>query len=258
MTAPATTGRTIDAEEPTQFAWLARLFGRCLAAYVWLVGRTARFSGEPINRDQVIYAIWHESNLVGAITALKLRRNDPAVSFSTRGFRGIVMNTMLRSFGAKVVTLPDEGRSTRTEAAAMAREMAALGRSGHILVVSCDGPFGPYRVAKPGVLIVARESGLPDPAVGHRLAPAVRLNGRWDRMIVALPFGRLRVFEGPVLEVGERDRIKPRLAELQAELGRIQAGARPDGIEAPPGIEARNARLTACRAPPRGAIRRRM
>ena len=76
MTSPATTGRTIDAEEPTQYAWLARFFGRCLAAYVWLVGRTARFSGPPINRDQVIYAIWHESNLVGAITAWKLRRNE--------------------------------------------------------------------------------------------------------------------------------------------------------------------------------------
>ena len=147
MTAPATTGRTIDVEEPTRFAWLARIFGRCLAGYVWLVGRTAHFSGGPINQDQVIYAIWHESNLVGAIAAWKLVRNHPAVSFSTRGFRGIVMNTMLRSFGAKVVTLPDEGRSTRTEAAVMAREMAALGRSGHVLVVSCDGPFGPYREA---------------------------------------------------------------------------------------------------------------
>ena len=223
MTPPATTGRTIDAEEPTRYAWLARFFGRCLAAYVWLVGRTARFSGPPINRDQVIYAIWHESNLVGAIAAWKLRRNDPAVSFSTRGFRGIVMNTMLRSFGAKVVTLPDEGRSSRTEAAAMAREMAALGRSGHVLVVSCDGPFGPYRVAKPGVVIVARESGLPIQPWAIASRPPFRLTNRWDRMIVALPFGRLRVFEGSLLEVGERDRLKPRLAELQARLDEVQA-----------------------------------
>lgn len=223
MTAPATTGRTIDAEEPTRFAWLARLFGRCLAAYVWLVARTARFSGGPINQDQVIYAIWHESNLLGAITVWRLVRNHTAVSFSTRGFRGIVMNTLLRSFGAKVVTLPDEGRNTRTEAAAMAREMAALGRSGHVLVVSCDGPFGPYRVAKPGVVIVARESGLPIQPWGISSRPPLRLKNRWDRMIVALPFGRLRVFEGSVLDVGERDRLKPRLAELQAELDRVQA-----------------------------------
>ena len=133
------------------------------------------------------------------------------------------MNTMLRSFGAKVVTLPDEGRSTRTEAAAMAREMAALGRSGHVLVVSCDGPSGPYRVAKPGVVIVARESGLPIQPWAIASRPPFRLTNRWDRMIVALPFGRLRVFEGAVLEVGERDRIKPRLAELQARLDEVQA-----------------------------------
>ena len=79
----------------------------------------------------------------------------------------------------------------------MAREMAALGRSGHLLVVSCDGPFGPYRVAKPGVLIVARESGLPIQPWAVASRPPFRLNGRWDRMIVALPFGRLRVFEAP-------------------------------------------------------------
>jgi lysophospholipid acyltransferase (LPLAT)-like uncharacterized protein len=225
MTGPATTGLTIDVEEPTQHAWLARFFGRCLAAYVWLVARTARFSGEPINQAPVIYAIWHETNLVGAIAAYRLVRNRRAVSFSTRGFRGIVMNTMLRSFGARVVTLPDEGRSSRTEAVAMARAMAALGRSGHLLVVSCDGPFGPYRVAKPGVLIVARESGLAIQPWAVASRPPFRINGRWDRMIVALPFGRLRVFEGAPLTIGERDRIKPRLAELQASLDEVQAQA---------------------------------
>ena len=44
-------------------------------------------------------------------------------------------------------------------------------------------------------------------------------------MIVALPFGRMRLFEGPPLAVGERDRIKPRLAELQAALDEIQGRA---------------------------------
>jgi hypothetical protein len=44
-------------------------------------------------------------------------------------------------------------------------------------------------------------------------------------MIVALPFGRLRVVEGSVIRVADRERIKPKLAELQAELERIQAEA---------------------------------
>jgi len=85
-----------DQEDRVAHAWLARFFGRCMAAYVALVARTCRISGLPINQEQVIFAIWHESNLVAAIAAWKLRRDKHPVVFSTRGFRGIVMNTMLR------------------------------------------------------------------------------------------------------------------------------------------------------------------
>lgn len=214
--------RLTDQEDPVRFAWVARLFGRVMAAYVALVAHTARFSGPPITQDNVIFAIWHESNLVAAIAVWKLRDDKHPVVFSTRGFRGIVMNTMLRAFGSRVVTLPDEGTAGRAEAAALSREMARLGRSGASLVISCDGPFGPYRIAKPGVVIVARESGLPIQPWAIRARPSLRLTRRWDRMIVALPFGRLRVYQGAQLALGEKDRLKPRLAELQAELERVQ------------------------------------
>ena len=210
-------------EDRVQFAWLARLFGWVLAGYVALVARTARVSGPPINQGQVIFAVWHETNIGAAIAAWKLRDDKQPVVFSTRGFRGIVMNTMLRRFGASVVTLPDEGAATRAEAAALTREMARLSRSGASLVISCDGPFGPYRVAKPGVAIVAREAGLPIQPWAISARPPLRLMGRWDRMIVPLPFGRMRVHEGDPLEIGPHDRLKPRLAELQSELDRVQA-----------------------------------
>ncbi|HEY7527443.1 MAG TPA: hypothetical protein VIA82_11495 [Candidatus Limnocylindria bacterium] len=210
-------------EDPVRHAWLARVFGRCMAAYVALVARTCRISGPPVTQEQAIFAIWHESNLVAAIAAWKLRRDKHPVVFSTRGFRGIVMNTMLAAFGADVVTLPDEGAASRGEATSLSRELARFGREGRSLVVSCDGPFGPYRVVKPGVLIVARESEVPIQPWAVASRPPVRLNRRWDRMILALPFGRLRIYEGAVMRLAERDRIKPRLAELQAELERVQA-----------------------------------
>jgi lysophospholipid acyltransferase (LPLAT)-like uncharacterized protein len=78
-------------------------------------------------------------------------------------------------------------------------------------------------VAKPGVVIVARESGLPIQPWAVTSRPPFRLNRRWDRMIVAFPFGRLHVHEGAQLRVGDRERLKPRLAALQAELERVQA-----------------------------------
>ena len=80
------------------------------------VAATSRASGPPVTQDQALFAIWHESNLAAAIAAWKLRDNKRVISFSTRGFRGVVMNAMLESVRAGVVTLPEEGRQSRAEA----------------------------------------------------------------------------------------------------------------------------------------------
>jgi lysophospholipid acyltransferase (LPLAT)-like uncharacterized protein len=190
-----------------------------MALYLRLVAATARTSGPQVFQGQAVFAIWHESNLVAATAAFRLRATRRVISFSTRGFRGIVMNTMLESMGSGVVALPEEGN--RTEAARLAKEMARIGRAGESLVVSCDGPRGPYRVAKPGVLIVARESGVPIQPWAVAIRPAWRLTGRWDRQLVPLPFCRMRVDQGAQLRVAAREPLKPRLAELQAALEEV-------------------------------------
>ena len=208
-------------EERVRFGWAARLFGQGLALYVRLVARTARVSGPPVRQEQVVFAIWHESNLVAAVAAYRLRKQQEHVSFSTRRFRGIVMNAMLHGLGWGAVTLPDAGRESRREATSVSRAMARVGREGKSLVASCDGPLGPYRVAKPGVLILARESGVPVLPWAVAVRPPVRLTRRWDRQLVPLPFCRMRVDEAPLIHVGPRERIKPILVQLQAELDRI-------------------------------------
>jgi len=185
------------------------------------VAATARTSGPPVFQGQAVFAIWHESNLVAATAAYRLRTTKRVISFSTRGFRGIVMNTMLEATGSGVIALPEEG--DRAEAARLALEMARIGREGESLVVSCDGPLGPYRVAKPGVLILAREAGLPIQPWAVSIRPPWRLNGRWDRHLVPLPFGGMRVEEGPQITIAPRERLKPRLADLQAALDGVAA-----------------------------------
>jgi lysophospholipid acyltransferase (LPLAT)-like uncharacterized protein len=190
-----------------------------MAFYLRLVAATARTSGPPVIQGQALFAIWHESNLVAATAAFRLRTTKRVISFSTRGFRGIVMNTMLEAMDSGVVALPEEGN--RAEAARLALEMARIGREGLSLVVSCDGPLGPYRVAKPGVLIVARSAGIPIQPWAVSIRPAWRLNGRWDRHLVPLPFCRMRVDEGTPIPIAPREPLKPRLAELQVELERV-------------------------------------
>jgi lysophospholipid acyltransferase (LPLAT)-like uncharacterized protein len=198
-----------------RFAWLARLIGAAMASYVALVGRTARVSGE-ITRDQVVLAFWHEFNLAVLAVARTRRLDLPHTSFSTHGFRGVVISAMLERSAVRILTLPPE--TDRAAGRAFALRMATLGREGWSLVVTPDGPFGPYRVAKPGAAIVARAAGVEIEPWAIAARPALRLRGRWDRHLVPLPFSRLRLVAGDRMRIEEREPLKPAVARLQAAL----------------------------------------
>jgi len=199
--------------------WLARLIGFLIAVYVRLVSFTCRVVGPTVTQEQAVLAFWHEYNLVAAIATHRLRRHRHHVSFSTQTFRGEVMTAMLAALDAGSVPLPPEG--DRAGAARLTLEMARVGQEGASVVISPDGPVGPYRRAKPGALIVAREAGIPIQPWAVSVRPAIRLKGRWDRHIIPLPFCRLRVEQAEPIRVRAREPLRPLLAALQAELQSI-------------------------------------
>ena len=201
---------------------VAGFVGRVMALYVRLVARTAKVDGA-VTQSQCVLAFWHEYNLAAAVAARRTRNHIRHVSFSTATFRGDVMNAMLAALGAGSIPLPAENE--RAESTRLAREMARLGREGASLGVSPDGPVGPYRRAKPGALIVARESGLLLQPWAVRASPAIRMRRRWDRHLVPLPFCRLTVVEAPAIVVGPRETLRPLLARLQWELDAVAATA---------------------------------
>ncbi len=203
-----------------RFGWLAQLFGLALALYVRLVAATCRVSGS-VSHDQVVLAFWHEFNLVALVVSMKGRPDLHHASFSTQGFRGVVITTLLRRTRAGVHVVPLPSENDRAAARDFSLRMAALGREGRSLVVTPDGPFGPYRVAKPGTLIIARASGLAILPWAVSARPSFRLARRWDHQIVPLPFCRMRLVEGAVMRVEPRERLSPRLGALQAALDAI-------------------------------------
>jgi lysophospholipid acyltransferase (LPLAT)-like uncharacterized protein len=207
-----------------RFAWLARLFGAALALYLNLVARTCRISG-PITRDQVVLASWHEFNMALFVVTRRGRGDLLHASFSTRGFRGTAITTMLKRSGTPVEVFELPPEEDRAAGRALALKMASLAEAGHSLIVTPDGPFGPYRVAKPGALIVARASGLPVQPWAMRVRPRLRLNRRWDRQILPLPFCRIRLGEGERLTIKPREPVRGLVATLQEELNRISGPA---------------------------------
>jgi lysophospholipid acyltransferase (LPLAT)-like uncharacterized protein len=211
----------------------ARLAGAALAAYLRLVARTSRITGD-VTRDQVVIAVWHEFNLASFAVAMARRRDLRHASFSTRGFRGTVITTLLRLSGAPVRVFPLPEESDRAASRDLALRLAASSAAGFSLVVTPDGPFGPYRVAKPGALMVARAAGIPVQPWAVSVRPAFRLGRRWDRQLVPLPFSRIRVHAGPRLAIAPRDRVGPRLAALQRALDEVAARADDRGTMQPP------------------------
>jgi lysophospholipid acyltransferase (LPLAT)-like uncharacterized protein len=205
--------------------WLARRVGRAMARYVRLVAATARVTGD-VTQEAVVLAFWHEYNLVAAAAAHRRRRHRLHVSFSTQTFRGEVMTAMLGALGAGSVPLPEPG--DRVGSARLALELARLGRTGASPVVSPDGPLGPYRAAKPGALLVARESGLPIQPWAVSARPAIRLGRRWDRHVVPLPFSRVHVHAAAPIGVPPRAPLRPLVVRLQAALDEVAARADAD------------------------------
>lgn len=205
-------------------AWLVEFAGFLMAVYFRLVARTCRISGV-VTDDQAVLAFWHEFNHACFVVALARRRRLPHASFSTRGFRGVVITTMMRRAGAqvRVLSLPAEG--DRAGGRDFAVRLAALSSSGYSPVVTPDGPFGPPRVVKPGALIVARESGLPIQPWSASVRPAIRLTRRWDRQLVPLPFSRIHLAAGAPLTVGPRERLSRRVADLQRAMDEVTAQA---------------------------------
>ena len=103
--------------------------------------------------------------------------------------------------------------------------MVDILRSGRDVGITPDGPKGPARRVKPGVLRVAQLSGCPVVPIGNALSRRLELARAWDRFHVPLPFGRAAVVYGEPLEVGPSDDLEAKARELEVELDRVTEAA---------------------------------
>lgn len=148
-----------------------------------------RLAGESV---RCIYAGWH-NNLWHGTIPLERQGNWVLVS-SHRD--GEIIARMLARRGFGLV----RGSSTRGGLKAL-RDFARAARGGEgDLVVTIDGPKGPARIAKSGVLFTASLTGLPIVPVGMWVDRAWRLNS-WDRLVIGKPFSRVVIFYGEELHI---------------------------------------------------------
>ncbi len=139
-----------------------------------------------------IYSFWHE-NLWHAIQAFI---GEGVCVMVSEHRDGEIISRIIGRMGYALA----RGSSTRGGAKAM-RDLvrAARDRDGD-LCFTVDGPKGPRREIKDGVLFAASLTGLPIVPTGLAVERAWRTKG-WDRQIVGKPFTRVVCTFGPALSI---------------------------------------------------------
>jgi lysophospholipid acyltransferase (LPLAT)-like uncharacterized protein len=167
----------------------------------------------------VIYTTWHCHLLSPLFIAHRYRGAQlPMVLMASPSRDGEFIADVARGLDFKVFL-----GSRRKGGVQALRQMAEWFRQGYSCGLIADGSRGPARVAQPGVLYLARETG--GPILPVAVAARRKLSfDTWDRFELPLPFGPLAVLVGEPLRVGPRDRgpaLEDKRRELETRLNRL-------------------------------------
>ncbi len=134
-------------------------------------------------------ATWHR----GAIFLVWFfRRIHPMIMFS-RSRDG----DLLAGFAERLGVIPVRGSSSRGGGEALRKMTEFLSGPGlRKAATVLDGPRGPRCVAKKGMIVLAREAGVPLVPIMVSAHPAITLRKTWDRTLIPLPFSRAVVMFG--------------------------------------------------------------
>jgi lysophospholipid acyltransferase (LPLAT)-like uncharacterized protein len=164
--------------------WLIPLFAAAIAAVIRLWMRTMRVRvvsadgrehpADPV-AERFVYAFWHEGLLAPLARPPKVR---VLISQHTDGE---LIAQICQRLGIGVI----RGSTARGGSQALLEMIRSDDESTH-LAITPDGPRGPRRELKPGVVMVASQTGLPIVPVGIGFVRAWRF-GSWDRFALPWP-----------------------------------------------------------------------
>jgi len=171
-----------------------------LGPLVWALARTWRLEPQDAERWRALdraqrpylFMCWHECLL----PLLWCHRRQAIAIVVSEAREGQYLADFAERIGYRLV----RGSSTRGATRALIGAVKEL-RAGHTVAFTPDGPRGPRRELKPGVVAAAQRGGgviVPLHAAANR---AWRL-GSWDRFLIPKPFARIRVAYGVPFTVG--------------------------------------------------------
>jgi lysophospholipid acyltransferase (LPLAT)-like uncharacterized protein len=187
-----------------------------LVAYLRLIRRTVRWRHENFAAVEpaltaehgAIPLFWHGRIPLCLVMGDVWRVRDKRRCMISPSADGAFLSVALEELGYPAIraSTAKKGDSAKARALVAAfREAVDWVSDGGVLVITPDGPRGPNEIIQPGAVQIARRTGAPVYLMGIAASPAIRLKD-WDRMLVALPFGRgAMVWDGPCYAPADAD-----------------------------------------------------
>ena len=171
--------------------------GRISSLLLRALGATWRIRTEgpdPLapGHEPVVAAFWHRNVLVASY----YYRNQGFSVAVSRSRDGDHIASLLSALGYDT---PPRGSSTRGGAAAL-HELVRKVESGTTVSIQPDGPQGPARVSKIGVISLSRLTQRPITPVAFAARPRLRFRS-WDGTLLPLPFAKVICRYGEALAV---------------------------------------------------------
>lgn len=157
---------------------------------------------------QVIAATWHRSAIFFVYYFGPIR---PLIMFS-RSKDGEYLTRFAQKFGVK----PVRGSSSRGGTEALNEMIAYLKNGGKACATVLDGPRGPARVAKKGLIVLAMETGVPIIPIIWSAPRVWTFQKSWDKTMVPMPFAPITI------NVTDPIYIPPNLAPGDLETYRLK------------------------------------
>ena len=190
------------------------------ATFVALIRRTTRLTivrGSIRDRlrdgdRRFIYAFWHQRQAFFTVS----HQGDKVSILISRSRDGDMIAETIRLCGVPSV----RGSSSRGAAGAVRALMAAV-ESGRDIGITPDGPKGPARQVKEGVLFLAQKLGIPILPAASAQSKRIILSKAWDHFHIPMPFGRSVVVYGEPIDVLPGDDLGAKALELKTALDSI-------------------------------------
>ncbi len=210
--------------------FLASLLGRWLLGLYYLTVRIVPAPGVIRRLNRVphpsgIYAFWHAHQISVAWCA----RNTRSAILVSQSADGEYIARIARALGYRVV----RGSSSRGGIGAF-KGMIAAYRQGGPIAITPDGPRGPRQKIKPGILMLAKNTGAPVVPTAVGISAFWEIPS-WDRFRIPKPFSHGHFcFGEPILVPPDADdavfailavELERRMIALEAHADKVASGA---------------------------------